>query len=209
MSGMLAVVDYGMGNIHSILKALRLYHPNVVYTKDPADLAKAQALVLPGDGAFAAAMQGLAGPLEKCLRDHVAAGKPLFGICIGFQVLFESSDETHSSEKTTAGLGLIPGHIRRFHFENRSVRIPHMGWNRLVPADAAAPSYLSSYMYFIHSYRAEGVDSAFVRAWCDYEGSKFPAVVEKGPIFACQFHPEKSGDQGLALIEAWVKKFAL
>jgi glutamine amidotransferase len=209
MSGMLAVVDYGMGNIHSILKALRLFHPNVVYTKDPGELSRAQALVLPGDGAFAAAMQGLEGPLEKSLRDHIALKKPLFGICIGFQVLFDSSDETHSSETIVQGLGLVPGQIRRFQFQDKSIRIPHMGWNKLIASDASSPAYLSSYMYFIHSYRAEGVDPACVRAWCDYEGNRFPAIVEKDSIFACQFHPEKSGEQGLHLIEDWVKKFAL
>lgn len=209
MSGMLAVVDYGMGNIHSILKALRLFHPNVVYTKDPAELARASALVLPGDGAFAAAMQGLAGPLEKSLRDHVAQKKPLFGICIGFQVLFENSSETHSDAALSAGLSMLPGQIRRFAFQDKRIRVPHMGWNKLIAADPAAPEYLSSYMYFIHSYRAENVDPLCVRAWCDYEGDRFPAVAQKDSIFACQFHPEKSGERGLALIEDWVKKFAL
>lgn len=209
MSTTLAVVDYGMGNIHSILKALRLFHPNVVYTRDPAVLSRAQALVLPGDGAFAAAMQGLAGPLEESLRKHTAERKPLFGVCIGFQVLFDDSDETHSSEAVVRGLGMIPGRIRRFGFQDKSIRVPHMGWNRLIASAPGAPSYLSSYMYFIHSYRAERVDASFVRAWCDYEGNRFPAVVEKDSVFACQFHPEKSGEQGLALIEDWVKKFAL
>lgn len=209
MSGMLAVVDYGMGNIHSILKALRLFHPNVVYTKDKADLERATALVLPGDGAFAAAMQGLSGPLEKSLRDHTEKQKPLFGICIGFQVLFQDSDETHSDAALVPGLSMLPGQIRRFRFNDKSIRVPHMGWNKLIPADSGAPEYLSSYMYFIHSYRAENVDPSCVRAWCEYEGDRFAAVAEKGSIFACQFHPEKSGERGLALIEDWVKKFAL
>lgn len=206
MKGVLAVVDYGMGNIHSILKALRLFHPNVVYTKDPAVISSARALVLPGDGAFAAAMSGLKGPLEDLLRAHVAAQKPLFGICIGFQVLFEDSTETHSGEALAGGLGLIPGRIRRFEFADRSVRVPHMGWNRLVPASEPAPEFLRSYMYFIHSYRAEAVPEALVRAYCDYDGNRFPAVVEKDSIYACQFHPEKSGEHGLTLIEEWVKR---
>ncbi|MBI3395469.1 MAG: imidazole glycerol phosphate synthase subunit HisH [Spirochaetia bacterium] len=193
-----------MGNIHSILKALRLYHDNVVYTADPAELSRASALVLPGDGAFEAAMTNLSGTLGDTLRSHVSAGRPLFGICIGFQVLFEDSDEVNEHAGRAAGhlvkgLGLLPGRIRRFRFPNGDTRVPHMGWNTLVGGEQD-----QSYMYFIHSYRAEGVPKEYVVSSCDYSGVVFPALVQKDNVYASQFHPEKSSTQGLSLIKRWV-----
>ncbi|MCE9598520.1 MAG: imidazole glycerol phosphate synthase subunit HisH [Spirochaetia bacterium] len=191
-----------MGNIHSILKALRLYEPDVEFTADPEKIKRCKALVLPGDGAFAAAMQGLA-PSRDLIQEHVNAGRPLLGICIGFQVLFEDSTESDSESGPIDGLGLLQGKIRKFSFSDKSVRVPHMGWNRLI-ADGG-PEYLSSYMYFIHSYRAERIDPKDVIANCDYAGNVFPAIVKHRSILACQFHPEKSSDAGLALLSDWVK----
>lgn len=214
----IVVLDYGMGNIHSILKALRLYAPenSVVYSKDPAVIRSASALVLPGDGAFAAAMQNVA-PLRPLIDELLAAGKPLLGICIGFQILFEDSDEDPAGG-LVPGLGLIPGRIRRFRFADAGVRVPHMGWNRLEFAAGAARHGAvfadlavrdDCWMYFIHSYRAEAAETPAeqVVAWCDYAGDRFPALVrsEGGQILAAQFHPEKSDVLGLHLIEDWVR----
>ncbi|MCR9144210.1 MAG: imidazole glycerol phosphate synthase subunit HisH [bacterium] len=213
------VIDYGMGNIHSIVKALRLYASNVVFTDDPAQIARARALVLPGDGAFPAAMQNLSGPLENGIREYLAAGGRMLGVCIGFQILFEDSDESvgpvlagdaGGARTITRGLGLIPGRIRRFHFPlsatpegGAQVRIPHMGWNRLLHPRSGEPG---DHMYFIHSYRAEGVPDEYVVARCEYAGDVFPAVVrnQSGTILAAQFHPEKSDRVGLKFLEDWV-----
>lgn len=212
----IVVLDYGMGNIHSMLKALRLFADEVVFTNDPGAIRRARALVLPGDGAFAAAMQNISGDLQSQLMEFVAAGRPLLGVCIGFQILFEDSDEligagAHASDPAsttlTRGLGLIPGCIRRFRFptpaDGAPVRVPHMGWNPLRYAGASEPG---EHMYFIHSYRAEGVPDANVVARCNYAGDVFPAIVKNdaGNILATQFHPEKSDRAGLALLKDWV-----
>ncbi len=211
----IVVIDYGMGNIHSIVKALRLYSSDVVFTNDPAAIAESRALVLPGDGAFPAAMDNLQGPLESAIRAHLQDGGPLLGVCIGFQILFEDSDEVVGNAAgaatgpavTTRGLGLIPGRIRRFTFPTGDpaavVRVPHMGWNRLIDARTNEPG---EYMYFIHSYRAQDVPDEFVVARCEYAGDVFPAVVRNaaGNILAAQFHPEKSDRVGLQFLEDWV-----
>ncbi len=199
MKGTIAVVNYGMGNIHSILKALRLYHDDVVYTSDPEILRRADALVLPGDGAFAAAMQGLSGGLGPLVKEHAASGRPLLGICIGFQVLFQDSTESEGGG-LVLGLGLLPGQIRRFRFSDPEIRVPHMGWNTLVCRNALKDRY----MYFIHSYRAENTPLDLITASCDYAGDVFPAVVHQKNILATQFHPEKSSDAGLELLRRWV-----
>jgi len=225
----IAIVDYGMGNIHSIIKAVRRYAPGAEYSGDPDRIARADALVLPGDGAFGAAMAGLAGGREQALRAAVAAGRPLLGICIGFQVLFENSDETFGEGEPDAsipGLGLLKGHIRHFDFGDKKLTIPHMGWNRLIPGQdvlkpggamdgttpreplngaASGPDYFSEYMYFVHSCRAVDVPEETIVARCEYGGEKFPAVVRRDNLLATQFHPEKSGGAGLKLIEDWVE----
>jgi glutamine amidotransferase len=221
----IVVVDYGMGNIHSIVKALRLYAPNVVFTNDAGQMADARALVLPGDGAFPAAMQNLGGELSQAILRFIAEGRPLLGVCIGFQVLFADSDEEIASGQAGAessavgtgragatlcrGLGVIPGRIRRFSFNNPQVRIPHMGWNRLLPVARSEPSAIhvtDDYMYFIHSYRAVDVPREYVLARCQYAHEEFPALVRNaaGNVLAAQFHPEKSDRAGLRMLEEWV-----
>lgn len=202
----IAVIDYGMGNIHSILKALRLYHDDVRFTADPATLRSAAALVLPGDGAFGAAMMNLRGAgLDVIIHDHVRESRPLFGVCIGFQVLFADSDETHDGPGLIKGLGLVPGHVRRFCFADARVRVPHMGWNRISGSNGQE----GDYMYFIHSYRAEGVVSDYVDTTCEYAGDRFVSSIRHGSLFGAQFHPEKSDRAGLALIEGWVRSLGL
>lgn len=223
-----------MGNIHSIIKALRLFASDVVFTADPSHIKAADALVLPGDGAFEAAMQGLAGSegMQSTLLEKVSAGTPLLGVCIGFQILFADSNECFEAHVlgdssalensatdnpvnkeagdhsgTLPGLGLIPGHIRRFPFAAGDQRVPHMGWNTLQfreTSDAFAQA-ADEYVYFIHSYRAVQVPDEFVVAHCDYAGDVFPAMVRRDNILATQFHPEKSAAVGLRMIERWVE----
>lgn len=200
---MIAVLDFGMGNIHSIVKALRLFYDDVRFTAEPDDLKSCRALVLPGDGHFTAAMQNLRGYREDILRQHVAQNKPLLGICIGFQVLFEDSDETDDPSGTVAGLGLIQGQVRRFRFQDPAFRIPHMGWNTLHCPSGGA-DYLNHSMFFIHSYRPENTDPADTVTTTEYGGDTFASTVRKGSILATQYHPEKSDAAGLCLLKDWV-----
>ena len=207
MKRTIAVLDYGMGNIHSIVKALRLFHDDVRFTADVSDLQSAAAVVLPGDGAFAAAMDHLNGRFSEVVADIVHRGRPLLGVCIGFQVLFQSSDEFSRGRpgEVVPGLGLIPGHIRRFP-SGAGVRVPHMGWNQLVEARGVMEDWNEQHMYFIHSYRAVEVPEQFVVARCSYAGESFAAAVEHENITGFQFHPEKSDRAGLDLLESWTRR---
>jgi glutamine amidotransferase len=200
---MIAVLDYGMGNIHSIVKALRLFHDDVQFTADANALKSCRALVLPGDGHFTAAMSHLRGYREEILREHVAQHKPLLGICIGFQVLFDNSDETDGAPGLVPGLGLVKGEVRRFRFDDPALRVPHMGWNTLTSV-AGGPDYLNHSMYFIHSYRPQNTDPADTVTTTQYGSDRFASTVRKGSILATQYHPEKSDAAGLRLLKEWV-----
>jgi len=193
----LAIVDYGRGNLGSVEKAFgRLGLPAVV-TQDPRAVWDAEAVVLPGDGAFHDAMQnlgtlGLLPPLRAVLED----GRPFLGICLGYQLLFTESEEFGQSK----GLDLIPGVVRRFP---KGLKVPHMGWNQVSHAGDLAifngiPS--GAYFYFVHSYYPEPLDGTLRVATCHY-GITFQAAVGRGTLFATQFHPEKSQRWGLRLLE--------
>lgn len=197
---MIAVADYGVGNLGSVIKAFRRAGAETLLTADPEHLARAEALVLPGDGAFGATMDEIrARGLEEPLRRAAREGRPLLGICVGMQVLFEESEE-HGRHR---GLGLLPGKVRRFSGDQP---VPHMGWNRLWPN---APHWLlegvaeGAHVYFVHSYHAS-VERSLVVAECDY-GGRFPAVVGRGSVLGLQFHPEKSQGVGLALVRNYVR----
>lgn len=201
----IVVLDYGMGNIHSIVKALRLFHNDVQFTADADAMRRATALVLPGDGHFQAAMQNLRGYREEILRDHVHRERPLLGICIGFQVLFQDSDETDGAGGAVVpGLGLLDGRVRRFRFGDPGLRVPHMGWNTLVPTGKDAAPYLAHSMYFIHSYRPTGTSAGDVVTNTEYGEDVFASTVQKGSILACQYHPEKSDAAGLQFLRHWI-----
>ena len=189
----IAVVDYGIGNLGSVMKAFR-------HLGAPAVLRAADALILPGDGAFAATMEEVTRRgLVPVLRETVAAGKPLVGICIGMQLLFEESEEHGRHE----GLGLLPGRVRRF---DEGLPVPHMGWNRL---RARSPHPLldgvadGDYVYFVHSYFCDAPDEVVI-ATSDY-GRDFPAVVGRGNVLGVQFHPEKSQAVGLRMVANFVR----
>ena len=194
---MIAILDYGRGNLGSVEQAFgRLGMPAVV-TEDPRRAADAEALVLPGDGAFHDAMtslgeRGLIEPLRAALAD----GRPFLGICLGYQLLFSESEEFGQGK----GLDVIPGAVRRFP---GGLKVPHMGWNSVEHAGDLAlfdgvPS--GAHFYFVHSYYPETGDTSVRAATCTY-GVTFPAAVERGPLFATQFHPEKSQRWGLRLLE--------
>jgi glutamine amidotransferase len=195
----IAVADYGIGNLGSVTKAFRGAGAEVLLSGDPAVLRAADALVLPGDGAFAATMDEVTRRgLVPVLHDTVEAGKPLLGICIGMQLLFEESEE-HGLHR---GLGLLPGRVRRF---DGSLPVPHMGWNVLRPRRRHAildgiPE--GSYVYFVHSYFCDAGDDVVI-ASSDY-GRDFAAVVGRGSVLGVQFHPEKSQEVGLRMVASFV-----
>ncbi len=200
----IAVVDYGIGNLGSVMKAFRHLGAPAILSGDIAELRRADVLVLPGDGAFASTMEEIEGRgLVSVLREAVEQGRTLLGICIGMQLLFEESEE-HGRHR---GLGLLPGRVRRLEGE---MPIPHMGWNQLHPtrphpmlegvADGA-------HVYFVHSYWCDA-PAEVVLAETDY-GARFPAIVGRGNVLGVQFHPEKSQAVGLRLMENFVRAFAL
>jgi glutamine amidotransferase len=197
----IAVLDYGMGNLHSVLRALQRVGGDASVTADPTAVARADALVVPGVGAFGACMASLrGGGFDRLVRDTVDAGRPVFGVCLGLQVLFEGSDEDPD-----VGIGALPGRVLRLP---TTVKVPHMGWNEVVfTSDHPYTRHLpdDERFYFVHSYAAEVSDLTV--GVTDY-GSPFSAVVAKGSLFATQFHPEKSGDAGLSIYEAFVKEVA-
>lgn len=196
---MIAVVDYGVGNLRSVSKALERAGADVRVTSSPADVDAADAVVLPGVGAFAHCMDNLreAG-LEKCVRGAAASGRPFLGICVGMQILFEESDEFGRVE----GLGILPGRVRRFEPSDASLKVPHMGWNQL--RMRSRPPHLDGIedgarVYFVHSYYVETPDPSIVATTTDY-GVDFVSSAWRGNIYATQFHPEKSQATGLAIL---------
>jgi glutamine amidotransferase len=202
------VLDYGSGNLRSAERAVARTGVEVTVTSDLDLAAEADGLVVPGVGAYAACMAGIeqlgAGPM---IAGRVAAGRPVIGICVGMQILFESGVE-HGVE--TKGLGLFPGAVTRLN----ATRIPHMGWNTVdVAADSGLLSGLpaATRFYFVHSYAAsdlEGLRRAGAKVTTASHDRPFAAVVELGPLSAAQFHPEKSAGAGFALLRNWVARLA-
>ena len=200
----IAVVDYGIGNLRSAEKALQHLGADARLTSNEREIAGADAVVLPGVGNFGACMRALReSGLETVTLDAATGGRPFMGICVGMQMLFDGSDESPD----VVGLGVVPGRITRLP---DTVRLPQMGWNTLEARPgtrllAGLPD--PAWCYFVHTYAPEPNDEAVVAAWCDY-GRRFAAAVERGPLWATQFHPEKSGAVGLALLANFVKAAA-
>ncbi len=205
-----AVLDYGMGNLRSVAQAVQHAaadeRVNVIVTSDAAAVRRAQRLILPGQGAMPDCMAALrdCGLLEAVL--HAAASKPLFGVCVGMQMLLEASDESRNAVPTPA-LALLPGHVRRFASGQRAaadgsaLKVPHMGWNRVRqtqphPVWRDVPD--GQWFYFVHSYYACPARRSDIAGETEY-GISFASAVARGTVFATQFHPEKSAAQGLAL----------
>jgi glutamine amidotransferase len=196
---MLAIVDYGGGNLGSLIAALRRRGARFAIADDPGTLAQADAALLPGDGAFGATMRALKERgLDRAILQHADAGKPFLGICVGMQILFEDSDEFGS----TPGLGIMQGRVSRFI---GAPRVPHMGWNNLeITAEHAFVAGLGSepYAYFLHSYRAPvGPDTV---AACTH-GERFCAIAARGNVMGTQFHPEKSQRTGARLLDNFLR----
>ncbi|MDD4319293.1 MAG: imidazole glycerol phosphate synthase subunit HisH [Candidatus Peribacteraceae bacterium] len=199
------IVDFGVGNLHSALKALRLFCDDASTSEDPAELRSADALVLPGVGSFRAGMHGLqVRGLGDVVREAAEAGKPILGICLGAQLLLSEGQEFGRCE----GLGIIPGEVVPFPPLADGCKVPHMGWSPVDVPDAvsregtileATPP--GADMYFVHSFLLRPQDHVHTLAVTSYGGHTFASVIRKGNVYGCQFHPEKSGAEGLRLLE--------
>ena len=194
---MLTIVDYGSGNLRSVQKAFERLGAAAAITSDPAAVAAADRLVLPGVGAFGDAMRELTGRgLVEPIQAHLRADRPFLGICMGLQLLFERGLEGGSH----AGLGILAGEVVRFDLPP-GLKVPHMGWNAVSwRDDRRSPG---DYFYFVHAYHARPTDPAVIAATTDY-GGPFCAAVRRGRLFASQFHPEKSQAVGLRLLSDWL-----
>ena len=206
----IAVIDYGMGNLRSVSKALESLGAEVCVTDKPTDLEKAKKVILPGVGAFPAAMRELKSRgLDSAIQQAVRSGKPYLGICLGLQLLFEESDEGGSKSR---GLGLLPGRVSGFPVEskNGALKVPHMGWNQVRRGKATGDCPLlkdvpeESFFYFVHSYYGVPKDSGIVALETDY-GVRFASMVWKENLYATQFHPEKSQVLGLKLLKRFLE----
>ena len=196
---MIALIDYDAGNMKSVEKALQLLGQETVVTRDPDEIYRADGVILPGVGSFGDAMENLRRfGLVEVIRRVTEQGTPFLGICLGLQLLFESSEESPGVE----GLGLLPGKILRIP-AGEGRKIPHMGWNDITfphPGRLFAGVAEHSYVYFVHSYYLKAEDPSIVTAVTRY-GTGIHASVAKGNVFACQFHPEKSSDVGLQILK--------
>ena len=202
MSQKLGLIDYGMGNLHSVEKCLERLGKNCNHIKDPADLDAVDALILPGVGAFDPAMANLrATGLVPHLLQWGEDDRPLLGICLGLQLLFENSDEG-----TDPGLGLLAGRVERLP-DDSGERIPHMGWAPLKHhghCPLLSSNASSDWVYFVHSYAAVPTDRNDLKATAAFGDREVTAVVWKGRLGACQFHPEKSADAGEQMLKRWL-----
>jgi glutamine amidotransferase len=200
---MIHIVDYKAGNITSVQRALAHLGVESVITPDPDILRRAEKVIFPGVGQAASAMEILrARGLDAALRDAYALGTPILGICLGSQIVLD-----HSEEGDTECLGLLRGVSKQFAFSDPSLKIPHMGWNRiriLRTHPVLEGTTAEEEFYFVHSYFPQPEDPGCVMAECDY-GSPFPAVIGRANLIAAQFHPEKSGRAGLRILQNFVQ----
>jgi glutamine amidotransferase len=195
----IAIIDYGMGNLHSVSKAVERLGHQAVVTSSHETILRAEGAILPGVGAFGDAMRNLReSGLDETVRKFHASGRPLLGICLGMQLLFSESEEYGPHE----GLGLLPGRVVRFPNDRK---VPHMGWNelRFVRPDPLLEGMRPGHVYFVHSYHALPEVPGDLIAVTEY-GGPVTAIVGRGNLYGMQFHPEKSGTLGMALLERFV-----
>ncbi|MFN3926070.1 MAG: imidazole glycerol phosphate synthase subunit HisH [Pseudanabaenaceae cyanobacterium] len=200
----IAVIDYDCGNLHSVCKGIEAVGGRAIITHERRQILTADGIVLPGVGAFDPAVHKLrqAG-LDMVIKEAIAQGQPLLGICLGLQVLFESS-----AEGQTAGLGIVAGRVERLRTEP-DVAIPHMGWNQLAFTQVNCPLWQGlasgAWVYFVHSYYGQPRDPAVVSAVTTYGSQTVPVAIAKNKVMAVQFHPEKSGQNGLQILANFIQ----
>lgn len=199
---MIAIMDYGMGNLRSVQKAFEKVGYAATISSSPEEILRADGVVLPGVGAFGDAMDSLNSTGLADVARHVAEeGRPFLGVCLGQQLLFSESEENFDGSASVKGLGLIPGKVVRFTPGGRGLKVPQIGWNEAIQTGNAAlfngiPD--GSFFYFVHSYYVVPDDEAVVSTWTEY-GIRFASSVAQGNLFAAQFHPEKSSRWGLEM----------
>lgn len=197
---MICIIDYGLGNLQSVKKALEIYYPKIIISDDKSLISEAQALVLPGVGAFGDAVSELENrSLYQFLKEQIK-NKRTLGICLGMQLMFEESEESPG----VSGLGLLPGKVKKLT-PSQSIRVPHTGWNRINPENEP---YFSGFAYFNHTYYCEPASKDIILAWT-LHGQRIPAIVSKGTILAVQFHPEKSKELGAQILDYWINLIKL
>jgi len=199
----IAIVDYKMGNLASVRKALEYIHRECRITDDPDFIRNSDALILPGVGAYAPAMEALrAKGLDSVVKDFASSGKPVLGICLGMQLMLDESEEGASESGNIKGLGLIPGSVKKFPSDktvDQGLKVPQIGWNKLTDVTGSLLRE-EDYVYFVHSFYCDPKDPKDAAAYTTY-GIKYACALEKDNIFATQFHPEKSGEAGLQILE--------
>lgn len=209
----LVIVDYGVGNIRSLTNALEYIGCDVELTRDPLRILAADRLILPGVGSFPYCMEKLKEyELDRAIKEYVSHGKPMLGICVGMQMLFDFGEEHGGAE----GLGIIPGRVIHFsrYAEEKKLpvpsRLPHIAWNAVqwVPAATTghmfSPTVLTGFYYFVHSFVCVPDSTEYMLATTTYEGVNYCSMAIKGRVYGVQFHPEKSGELGLSLLKAFV-----
>jgi len=198
----IVIIDYGMGNLSSVFKAIKHLKADAVISHSPRVIQKAEKIILPGVGAFGDAMHELhARKLVNPILEHIQKHKKFLGICLGLQLLFESSEENRGVK----GLGILKGKVQKFR--TKKSKVPHMGWNQLTAvADHPMLNQISAsdYFYFVHSYYAVP-EKECCYAESTHGGEKFTAIAGRGSVIAAQFHPEKSQDSGLALLDHFIQ----
>ena len=197
---MIAIIDYGVGNLRSVEKAMHFIGLKAEITSDPDTARRADAVILPGVGAYSDAIKSLIKHgMADVVREAVNQNKPFLGICLGMQLLFDYSEEGGNVK----GLGLFEGAIKSLPVSS-GLKVPHMGWNLLKVKDSPLFKGLPDkpYVYFVHSFYLEAKDRQLVAATCNY-GVEFDAAIGRGNVFATQFHPEKSGEIGLTILKNW------
>jgi len=205
----IAIIDYGAGNLRSVQKALQILGYQAVLTKDKTEILSAKGVILPGVGSFDAAIAELRKTsLENTIEEIIALNRPFLGICLGYQLLFESSDEGKQK-----GIAILQGKVKKFNFKGlpyENLAVPHMGWNRLLikhPSPLFSGITSGSMVYFAHSFYPEPKDESVVSTTTDY-GVEFASSVSRGNIFGLQFHPEKSGEVGLKILKNFARMTA-
>lgn len=201
------ILDYGLSNLLSLERGLRLIGANPIYVDNVIDVKKIDVLIIPGDGAFKAGMQGIrTRHLTRAIKDHFRKGKPILGICLGMQLLFTKGYEFGACE----GLNIIPGKVVKFPtLPVKNIKVPHIGWNELKvikPSRLLGKKQLLA--YFVHSYICLPNDKRMILATTTHDGFEFNSVINFGHVYGCQFHPEKSGNDGMMILKNFVTMYS-